>query len=120
MSSSIESVFDGLFNKMWPTVEVSFDGVDADQIKSWHCPDCTELISLLDAVAGNVETYRIRGDSANGYEMYHKSCLDNRWGSAPEEPTVVKMTKQCPECGRKFDLSNEEDAAEWSYGHDCE
>jgi hypothetical protein len=27
---------------------------------------------------------------------------------------------QCIECGRVFDLTNERDAAEAAYGHDCE
>ncbi len=27
---------------------------------------------------------------------------------------------RCVECGRTFDLLDEEDAAEWYYGHDCE
>jgi len=26
----------------------------------------------------------------------------------------------CPECDRVFDLLDEDDANEWSYGHDCE
>lgn len=26
----------------------------------------------------------------------------------------------CAECGRHFDLANEDDASEWFYGHDCE
>lgn len=26
----------------------------------------------------------------------------------------------CIECGRKFDLFDEEQANEWHYGHDCE
>lgn len=26
----------------------------------------------------------------------------------------------CPECKRVFDLTKEEDAEEWYYGHDCE
>jgi DNA-directed RNA polymerase subunit RPC12/RpoP len=26
----------------------------------------------------------------------------------------------CIECGRKFDMSNKEQANEWHYGHDCE
>lgn len=30
------------------------------------------------------------------------------------------MTAQCVECDRIFDLTDEDDAAEWSYGHDCE
>jgi hypothetical protein len=27
---------------------------------------------------------------------------------------------KCPECDRVFDLLDEDDAAEWFYGHDCE
>jgi transposase-like protein len=27
---------------------------------------------------------------------------------------------KCPECSRTFDLSNESDAEEFYYGHDCE
>jgi len=113
---------DNLAQQMWPTVEVTFSGINADQIKRWYCDECGESISLLDAVNGDVETYRIKGDSANGYEMFHKTCLDEKLAplGLRDAAPVVKMTKQCPECGRKFDLSNEEDAAEWSYGHDCE
>jgi endogenous inhibitor of DNA gyrase (YacG/DUF329 family) len=28
--------------------------------------------------------------------------------------------RKCPECGRVFDLTNEGDAEEFFYGHDCE
>jgi hypothetical protein len=31
-----------------------------------------------------------------------------------------KLTVTCVECGRVFDLLDATDAAEWSYGHDCE
>ena len=30
------------------------------------------------------------------------------------------MRAKCDECGRVFDLLDEQDAAEWHYGHDCE
>ena len=30
------------------------------------------------------------------------------------------MNTTCIECGRVFDLLNEEDAEELAYGHDCE
>lgn len=30
------------------------------------------------------------------------------------------MNVRCKECGRVFDLTNEVDAEEWTYGHDCE
>jgi hypothetical protein len=32
----------------------------------------------------------------------------------------VPMKARCPECGRVFDLTDEDDASEWYYGHDCE
>jgi hypothetical protein len=31
-----------------------------------------------------------------------------------------QATRVCVECGRKFDMFDEEDAEEWHYGHDCE
>jgi hypothetical protein len=36
--------------------------------------------------------------------------------------TLMKISTKarCIECGRVFDLLNELDAEEWSYGHDCE
>lgn len=34
-------------------------------------------------------------------------------------PTIARL-RQCPECGRVFDLMDETDAEEWAYGHDCE
>lgn len=30
------------------------------------------------------------------------------------------MTARCEECGRAFDLDDEEQAKEFYYGHDCE
>jgi hypothetical protein len=30
------------------------------------------------------------------------------------------MNAKCAECGRVFDLTDEEQAEEWAYGHDCE
>lgn len=32
----------------------------------------------------------------------------------------VRTKARCPECGRVFDLLNENDADEFFYGHDCE
>lgn len=29
-------------------------------------------------------------------------------------------TTKCVECGRIFDLFDDDDANEWAYGHDCE
>lgn len=33
---------------------------------------------------------------------------------------IVPIKARCPECGRVFDLLDEEQAEEWYYGHDCE
>ena len=33
---------------------------------------------------------------------------------------TVQTKAKCRECGRVFDLMNEDDAGEWYYGHDCE
>jgi hypothetical protein len=30
------------------------------------------------------------------------------------------MKRRCSECARVFDLTNDMDAHEWFYGHDCE
>jgi hypothetical protein len=30
------------------------------------------------------------------------------------------LKTQCRECGRWFDLLDEEEAGEWEHGHDCE
>jgi hypothetical protein len=32
----------------------------------------------------------------------------------------ISTKARCGECGRVFDLFNENDANEWFYGHDCE
>lgn len=34
-------------------------------------------------------------------------------------PRISSKVK-CIECGRVFDLLNEDEAEEWYYGHDCE
>lgn len=38
-----------------------------------------------------------------------------------EKQTFASHTKaKCVECGRVFDLRDEDEANEWFYGHDCE
>lgn len=32
----------------------------------------------------------------------------------------INSIRVCRECHRKFDMFDEDDAAEWHYGHDCE
>jgi len=36
------------------------------------------------------------------------------------EKAFRESSVRCPECGRVFDLTNKNDANEWSFGHDCE
>jgi hypothetical protein len=37
-----------------------------------------------------------------------------------ENLQIHTLTVMCPECGRIFDLMDEDDANEWYSGHDCE
>jgi len=32
----------------------------------------------------------------------------------------ITFSAVCPECGRRFDLTDEVDSEEWATGHDCE
>ncbi len=32
----------------------------------------------------------------------------------------IQTKAKCGECGRVFDLLDEDDASEWAFGHDCE
>ncbi len=40
------------------------------------------------------------------------------------ETFTIKVTEimnaTCRECARVFDLTDDDDSAEWSFGHDCE
>lgn len=47
------------------------------------------------------------------------ACLENSAGTKTAS-TILGIDTRCIECGRKFDLSNETDAEEYEYGHDCE
>ncbi len=48
------------------------------------------------------------GDSSRG-----ETGLMGEW-------TEVRTKAKCVECGRVFDLLDEEEASEFHYGHDCE
>lgn len=37
-----------------------------------------------------------------------------------QEAATLHKWQKCPECGRVFDLLDEDDNNEWFYGHDCE
>lgn len=34
--------------------------------------------------------------------------------------STIRIVQVCVECGRRFDLTNQQDADEFAYGHDCE
>jgi len=51
---------------------------------------------------------------------YCKSIICAGDCGRPTPPRRASIKPTCPECGRVFDLSNDEDAEEWGYGHDCE
>jgi len=36
------------------------------------------------------------------------------------KPNKIPANPTCPECERVFDMSKEEDANEYYFGHDCE
>ncbi len=40
--------------------------------------------------------------------------------SSDREGMKMNFLAVCPECQRTFDLTDPEDASEWSYGHDCD
>lgn len=47
----------------------------------------------------------------------------SRWGDSiavHEYKVYANLYRKCVECERVFDLSKEDDSAEWHYGHDCE
>lgn len=77
--------------------------------------------------AGNRGQRRVRSTTsgAGKGQDTQPSCLA---GSTPahrkafhrKEPTMNKQFVKCPECNRVFDLSDEADAEEVAYGHDCE
>lgn len=51
----------------------------------------------------------------------HYGCSTNgRSGGPCGAELRAQMTRTCDECGRAFDLTDESDANEWTYGHDCE
>lgn len=39
---------------------------------------------------------------------------------SPSAMATSTRLVRCVECGRVFDITDEADAAEWHYGHDCE
>lgn len=41
-------------------------------------------------------------------------------GTTKGENMRIQTKAKCAECERVFDLLDEDDAAEWYYGHDCE
>lgn len=53
---------------------------------------------------------------SGGGVVYYQTATKGEVMDLMELPTKAK----CPECGRVFDLADEDDAGEFYYGHDCE
>lgn len=47
------------------------------------------------------------------------AALADAWAEAARRGPAAAGPK-CDECGRVFDLADANDAADWSFGHDCE
>ena len=85
------------------------DGVDHSE----HCHDAVGLITrtwqTLDDFLTDYPNADFIGDerSADGYTIQKIA-------------EMVGTATKCAECGRIFDLMDEDDASEYYYGHDCE
>jgi len=109
--------YDGMNRARWLTVEsVSPDAVvlrDADD------PDYVQHVvpsAIGDTYRGHHDPRYVTWDAYNAYhrERYRAHLRD----ALPESEKASRV--RCSECGRVFDLTNENDANEWSFGHDCE
>lgn len=49
-----------------------------------------------------------------------KGCPGPQGTTSFARKEVTALVATCEECGRVFDLLDEDDAAEYAYGHDCE
>lgn len=74
--------------------------------------------AILEDAAARIRDHRtsgtlrdVNGNGVGDYALVQTVAED----AAPTGPRA-----RCAECGRVFDLADEDDAAEWSYGHDCE
>ena len=47
-----------------------------NSIRSWQCCFCEQNVDEGDVYNDNLGFSRIGGDSANGYEAYHWSCVN--------------------------------------------
>ena len=54
---------------------------------------------------------------ARGSQSHYVGSVNVQTG---EWSNKLSNAARCGECGRVFDLTDEDDAAEWYYGHDCE
>jgi len=49
-----------------------------------------------------------------------KAMRSKDFKRTPFTDWMDNIERVCVECGRNFDLMDEDDASEWHYGHDCE
>lgn len=45
---------------------------------------------------------------------------DQQLEAARQTLKIIACPRKCSECGRVFDLFDQTDFAEWTFGHDCE
>ena len=107
----------------WLTVQsVSPDGAvlsGSVVLRDADAPDY--VVGVPPAMIG--DTYRGHHDPRyvtwDAYNAYHRERYRAHLRDAlPESEKASRV--RCSECGRVFDLTNENDANEWSFGHDCE
>ena len=72
-------------------------------------------VTSFDSSSGHLMLYTCRGKDINHINKgeYMKTKPNIKPMRVPSKPT-------CPDCERVFDMTNEEDANEYYYGHDCE
>jgi len=59
--------------------------------------------------------YRRKGGNMSIHDDYTEVVRQG-----PKGPVRIYRYNVCRECGRRFDMLSDDDAAEWFYGHDCE
>lgn len=67
--------------------------------------------------------YEIKGISKRGNKMtkeFNTTAFEWSHGSKPKGFGSWASVLTCVECDRKFDMTNEDDVTEYSFGHDCE
>jgi hypothetical protein len=110
VTATNEEVIELDFDRFWKVVNRKFEsicGLSLDDVTDF---DISEFYP--GEKAKKIEYAQAAVDAA-------RSVLENAAGHR-EASTILGLDQRCMECGRKFDLSNDQDAEEYEYGHDCE